>query len=291
MSAAALVAPLAAALALAVGATAIHRRLPPRLGSQVITVALGVVLLAAVPTLWLLSLSYVGHLPIIGGRLEWCAKAVGLREPVPHVAGIVALSVTAVGTWRASRVVTTFRRLRRDGVGFVEIAEHDRPLAFTLPGRAGHVVLSTGLVDLLDDAERDVVVAHERSHARHRHDRYVLTAQLADAVMPVVRPLARRLQFTLERWADEDAVAHCGDRTFVARTLGKVALHNVSPAISLSFAGLGVPARVAALLGPPPSSPSTTVYSMIWTTIGTTAALSLVQLHHVVRLVGALCPG
>ena len=114
--------------------------------------------------------------------------------------------------------------------GTVEITDHDQTFAFTLPGRGGQVVLSTGLIDMLDEAEQQVVLAHERAHAHHRHDRYLLTAQLAAAVMPLLRPLAGRLQFSLERWADETAVARCGDRGFVARTLGKVALRRITPA-------------------------------------------------------------
>lgn len=285
----ALVAPLGGALLFAMLSTTPHRRLPPRLASRIIAASLGLVLVAAVPTLWLVSFGYITHLPVLGGRLEWCAEVLGLREPVPHALGILGLAMTMIGTVRARRVVRVYRRLRVGEHGAVEIADHDRPFAFTMPGPSGRIVLSTGLVDLLDAKERAVVLAHERAHALLRHDRYLVTAELAEAVVPAVRPLSRRLQFTLERWADEIAVGECGDRGLVARTLGKVALRNLNPAPTLSFAGLGVPARVAALLAPPAVAPGAPMVGLVWSTTGVIGVLAAYQLHHLTLLIAALC--
>ncbi len=286
---ASLLAPVGIAALLAVIVTAAHRRLPPQLAARTVVVTLGVVLVAAAPTLWIISLGYLAHLPLFNGRLEWCAEAFGVREPIPSWAGLPALAVSTAGLLRARRVLRNYRRLRHDEGGSVEIVEHSRPFAFTLPGRSGHVVLSSGLADLLDDDEQQVVLAHERAHGHHRHDRYLLVAQLASATVPLVRPLTRRLRFSLERWADEAAVEHCGSRRVVALTLGKVALHNVSPAGALSFAGLGVPARVAALLAPPAGPPRSVEIAAIRLAIFATAVLAAFQLHHLGGLVAALC--
>ena len=108
--------------------------------------------------------------------------------------------------------------------------------------------------------------------------------------MPLPRPLAGRLQFSLERWADEAAVAQCGDRGFVARTLGKVALHS-TPAGAMSFAGLGVPARVAALLSPPMAPLRSSTHAALWCAILVTGVFATLQIHHLARLVTAYCPG
>ncbi|MEP7046659.1 MAG: M56 family metallopeptidase [Ilumatobacteraceae bacterium] len=283
--------PLGVALVLAVLVTAAHRRLPPVVASKAVTVTLAVVAIAAVPTLWIVSLGYLTHLPFLGGRLDWCAKALGVRDPIPGWVGLPTLALTAAGVARARAVIVAHRRLRHDHPGTIEIADHARPFAFTLPGRGGHIVLSSGLVNLLDDAEQAVVLAHEHAHARHRHDRYLLVAQLAAAVVPLLRPLAGRLQFSLERWADETAVAHCGDRGLVARTLGKVALRSITPVEAMSFAGLGVPARVAALLAPPATPLRSSARAALWGAITVTGALAAFQLHHLVRLLTALCAG
>lgn len=285
-----LLVPLAAAIALAVLVTATHRRLPPVLASRTVTITLGVVVVAAVPTLWIVSLGYLAHMPLFDGRLEWCAKAFGVHDPIPSSAGLPALAITISGIVRVRSVLKTYRLLRHDHPGSVEVTDHDRPFAFTLPGRGGHVVMSAALVAMLDDAEQEVVLAHETAHARHRHDRYLLTAQLAAAIVPALRPLAARLRFSLERWADESAVDECGDRRFVAHTLGKVALHSVSPVGALSFAGLGVPARVAALLSPPTITPRSSSLVVLWGAISVAGAMAVFQLHHLGGLITALCP-
>jgi beta-lactamase regulating signal transducer with metallopeptidase domain len=165
--------------------------------------------------------------------------------------------------------------------------------AYTLPGRGGQVVMSSGLVGELTPEELAVVLAHERAHALHRHDRHVLIADLANAVVPVVRPLQRRLVFALERWADETAVAITGaDRRMVAHTLARVALsHDVGPAPAVAFGGLGVAARVEALLDPPSLSRARLWVTVMSVGIGTVAAAGAVQVHHVVPLLVALCPG
>lgn len=281
--------PLVTAASFAVIVTGTHRRLPPVVAARAIAVLLAAVAVAAVPTLWIVSLGYIAHLPLLGGRLDWCAEALGVHHRVPTLLGVSALVVTIVGVVRMRVVLRNYRRLRHDHPGRVEVAEHAAPFAFTLPGRGGQVVLSSGLVDMLDEAEQQVVLAHENAHARNRHDRYLLTAQLIAAAVPSLRPLAGRLRFSLERYADEVAVEQCGDRGLVARTLGKVALRGVTPAGALSFAGLGVPARVAALLSPPPSALRLSGRAVLWSAITMTGALAVFQIHHVAVLIAALC--
>ena len=235
--------PLMVALALAVAVTAVHRRLPPVLAARTVLVTMTVVLGAGLPALWIASLGYLADAPLVGSRFRWCAEALGGHHPIPPAVGFVATSISAGGAWRLWRVLRVHRRLRRDATGAVEIASDERAFAFTLPGRGGQVVLSTGLVDLLDDSERGVVLAHEEAHARHRHDRYLLTAKLAASAIPFLHPLASRLRFSLERWADETAVQQCGDRRLVADTLAKVAMNQLPAAGMLGFNGLGVPPR------------------------------------------------
>ncbi len=286
-----LILPLLVALSLAVMVTTIHRRLPPVLAARAVAVTVVVVAGAAVPTLWIVGLGYFTHAPFLGSGLRWCIDVFGAHDRISPWIGLPSLLLAAIGTLRAARVVRAHRRLRHDHQGFVEIACHEQPFAFTLPGRGGHVVLSSGLVELLDDDERNVVLAHELAHATHRHDRYLLVAQLAVATIPMLRPLTSRLQFSLERWADEAAVEECGDRQFVARTLGKVALRSVTPVGAMSFAGLGVPARVSALLSAPAPTPRAPLLIGLWSAIVVTGALAAFQVHHLGSLVTALCPG
>lgn len=290
MNAATLFLPLAAAGALAMGVTTIHRRLPPALAARVVALSLLVIIAAAVPTLWIVSIGFVGHVPLIGPGFQWCAKAFGVHEQMPVWIGLPAFALVVFGTVRAAGVFRSYRRLRHDR-GELDVADDQRAFAYTLPGPGGHVVVSTGLVELLDDAEFDVVLAHEAAHGRYRHDRYLMISRIASASIPLLRPLTSRLEFSLERWADEYAAGHHGDREFVARTLGKVALSSTAPVGALSFAGLGVVARVEALLKPAVDEPRPSL--MLATSVGilATGVLSGVQMHHLVSLLTALCPG
>jgi Zn-dependent protease with chaperone function len=281
--------PLVVATSLAVLTTSVHRRLPPRLASRFVTVALVLVAVAAVPTMLLVAVAFLAHVPVIGLGFEWCARAFGLHAAVSPWIGVPVVAMIAWGGARTIAVVREHHQLRFDGMGTVHIADSSRPYAVTLPGTAGQIVVSTALLDALDEDERRVVIAHERAHARYRHDRYLLVAAFAAAALPPLRALSRRVAYSIERWADEAAAVVCGDRRLVAVTLGKVALH-VQPETVAGFAGLGVASRMAALLDPPLRTPHRAYVLAMWSAVLTVGAFSAYQLHHLERLLTALCP-
>jgi len=283
--------PLAVAVVLGALGTTFHRRLPAELAARTISVTLLAITFAALPSLWMLSLGYLAHTPLLGHELEWCSALLGVHADIPTVIGVPAVTLAVVGVVRALKVLRSHRSVRCDGAHIVDVVESHRPFAYTLPGSAGRIVLSTGLLDLLDAREQAVVLAHERSHGRHRHDRMLLLAQLADALLPMLAVLSRRLHFSLERWADSDAVREVrGDERLVARTLARVALAATPDAVpALAFAGLGVPARVAALLGPLPRSAGAATAAPLWGAIGFTAVMTVYQLHHLAMLIVDLC--
>jgi hypothetical protein len=284
--------PLGTAFALAVAATAAHRRLGPAVAARMLAVAVAAIVAAALPSMWILALGYLAHTSVLGEGFAWCKEALGLHDRVPWQVGVPALVFSFAGIVGVARVIAMQRRLRRLSGGPLEVADCDVAFAYTLPGRAGQIVVSTGLLELLDDDEQAVVLAHERAHGEHRHDRFLLLARLAETVLPPLRPLTRRLHFSLERWADEAAVAATGgDRRFVARTLAKTALAGAAPAGALSFMSLGVPARVAALMAPAPSRHNPALLGALWTGVVVAILISLWQLHHLASLLSMICPG
>jgi hypothetical protein len=52
----------------------------------------------------------------------------------------------------------------------VRVLEGTLPLAYCVPGREPRVVLSDGVLDVLDREQVDAVLAHEQTHLRHRHE-------------------------------------------------------------------------------------------------------------------------
>jgi hypothetical protein len=142
--------------------------------------------------------------------------------------------------------------------------------AYALPGSPGRIVVSGRLLAALDAPGQAALFAHERAHLAGRHHLFTTVAHLAAAANPLLLPVARAVDYTVERWADERAATVTGDRRLVAATIGRVALlaparprrmraaslaitgpRSRPRAISLAWAG-PVPRRVAALLAPPP---------------------------------------
>lgn len=289
MSLLALVVPLLAAATLALVATATHHRLPPRLAARCITLSLVLVMVGALPTLLVIAASFLTHVPFLGAGLQWCAHTFGFHATVPAWVGVPAVVLVVVGAIRMVRVLRLHRSIRCDCAGPVHVADDQRPFAVTLPGRGGQIVVSSGLIDLLEPAETEVVMAHEHAHARLRHDRYLLVAELSAAALPPVRPLARWARFSVERWADETAAAACGNRRLVAETVGKVALFGRPSPGMLGFAGSGVSNRVIALLQPPAPAPRAAGRIALGLAIAGTALASAYQIHHLGALLGAMC--
>ena len=281
--------PLLVTVSVAAVATSAHRRLPPRLATRFVTIALVLVILAALPTALVVAVAFLAHAPVVGFGFEWCAQAMGLHGSVPAWLGAPVVVLIAVGAVRAFRLLRQHRALRVEHTRPIHVAHSHKPYAVTLPGRAGQIVISTAMVELLDEDEQRIVVAHERAHAHYRHDRYLLTAEFAAAVLPPLRALAKRVNYSIERWADEAAAAACGDRRLVAITLGKVALKTNPPTVA-GFSGLGVASRMGALLEPPVPNPHRIHVVALWLSIVVTAGFSVYQLHHQERLLTALCP-
>ena len=135
------------------------------------------------------------------------------------------------------------------------------PVAYALAGDGGRIVVSTGMLRALAADERRVLLAHEAAHLRHRHHLLVAVADIAAAANPLMRPAARGVRRTVERWADEVAAAEVGDRRVAARSVARAALARsqfraAGSSVSGSAVALGlddgdVPARVQALLAPP----------------------------------------
>lgn len=141
--------------------------------------------------------------------------------------------------------------------------------AYTVPGRPGRIVVSTGMLDALDETGRRALFAHEHAHLHGRHYLFATAARLAAAANPLVRPLAGAVDYAVERWADEQAAHEVGDRRQVATAIATAAIATKrtrarrGPVLALGAVfsrdsglrldGAGpVPRRVAALLAPAP---------------------------------------
>lgn len=293
-----LVLPALATLVLAVPMVGGQRRLHPCVGARTLTLALAGLMLAVTAAVTTIAFGFLATLPWIGEHLDWCRSFARAHDQVSPWLGIPALGTLVVMVAMASR---TYRQARRElwapkcGTTGVRVVDDDRPDAYALGGDPGHVVVSTGMLRLLDPAERGVLFAHERSHLDHRHHRYLAFARVTAAAVPVLGFVTRRLRLALERWADEDAVeAAGGDRRLVARAILRAALARTDYDVSTTTLGLGavgVRPRVDALLSPTPVR-SWSPLAVLTVASGAVALVllgSALQVHHLLGFVTHVC--
>ncbi|TDD26773.1 M56 family peptidase [Kribbella turkmenica] len=218
--------------------------------------------------LGVLAFTWIGQFPLVASEGAWSPTVLRSDSPVPPgpaiVSGaLVALAVLSLllASARRARALLIVRRSCRDltAVGGLVVLDDDRPEAFITPRPAGRIIVTTGLLRRLNPQGLRVLLAHETSHLTHHHTWWTLTADLAAAVNPLLRPAARAVATAVERWADEDAARSVGDRRLVAATLVRVAQlqsryagSTVAATAGPAATGGDIVARVRALLAPPP---------------------------------------
>jgi Zn-dependent protease with chaperone function len=223
-------------------------------------------------------------------------RLVGVLGParVGALATGVGLAAGVLGALAASTVETArVRRRHRRVLGLVARAHPDTPgalvvdhpaaAAYCQPGLPAQVVVSAGALRLLDRAELAAVLAHERAHARSRHDLVLLPFAALLRLLPPVRltrELSEAVSLLVEMCADDAArrqhAAHplatallrfgaAGDLRTPAGALG------VAGGVAGEVAGDVIIARVHRLLAPQP--PVTwTVQALLLSAAGTAIA-------------------
>jgi Zn-dependent protease with chaperone function len=253
--------PVALSVLVAVISRLMVARLSPTRGT-VITVV-GAAVLCAAGTTWalvLLALTLLGFTPL--AVAEATERGVVLVQPVPGVVGALAAVALTFGLARVVRVARTRLATRRElrelcrscAPGELAVVPVDEPHAFAVPGRPGRVLVTQGLLALLDGKERRVVLAHERAHLTGRHSGLRAAAEVCAAINPMLVLVREAVAFLVERNADEHAATVSGSREITARALAKAALAeaNGSRQTALGFIACSVNARVAALHAAPP---------------------------------------
>jgi Zn-dependent protease with chaperone function len=214
----------------------------------------------AAVTLWQ-AVALAAVLAALGAGLS-LATGRGLAPdagPAARVAAVVALllTVTVLGRLLLSghRVGTSVRRLRRrhrelvdlllaDDAG-VRVLDHPTPMAYCLPGTRSRVVVSAGARSVLDPAELDAVLAHERAHLRARHDLVLEAFTVLHRAFPRVvtgETALTEVRLLVEVLADRSARRRTGAAPLV-RALVALA-DSRAPDAALGAGGSGLVERV-----------------------------------------------
>lgn len=154
---------------------------------------------------WPLLVVGIGLLALLLGSLLWEARSARLHRA-------------------RHREVLSLVSEPREGTPETRVIDTDLALAYSVAGGSGTTVVSTGLLALLDDEERDAVLAHEREHLRLRHD--LLTLAFASwhrmlPLLPATRTALEAVSAAIEIMADDAARRSVSDKAFV-RALMKV---------------------------------------------------------------------
>jgi Zn-dependent protease with chaperone function len=295
------------------GATArpLAARLEPSQAAWVLTAAAVVLAACSMAALALLAAYAAAQAPLIAAAGDYSAAVFRRGAPIPVAVGLAAAPALAAGAvaviimfgTRIRALAEAYRHAARlqpeDGIVVLPGPDID---AYALPGHPGRIVVTSRLLDCLDDRRRTALIAHEQAHLTGRHHLFAAAARLAGTANPLLIPVARAVDYTLERWADEHAAAITKDRTLVARTIGQVALlagprgrpegglalgiiRPLTTQVSLLRAG-PVPRRVAALLATPPRRqiPLLIVCTMVVLSAAAAAGLAAGDLHALIEL-------
>ncbi|MGW4215022.1 M48 family metalloprotease [Lentzea sp. NPDC004789] len=254
------------------GGTVLADRIRPDLAVRVL--AFSAVAAAAMSTVTLLAfaLKASAELPVVARWGGWSVDVVvadAVQAPwvlwlsVVWTAVVVcAVTVASVRRRRVLREVRAEVGWLDAGDGDVVLVEDERVDAFAVPGWRGgpnRIVVSTGVLRVLDERQRAAVIAHERAHLVGDHHVLMWITRLSAIAHPLLWLVVHKVAYLVERAADEAAAAEAGQsRRAVARAIGVAALAAAgaeTPRRGHVLAALGalpgvVPRRVSALLVP-----------------------------------------
>lgn len=246
-------------------APALARRLPPGVGTWLLSVGGLLAAAASTGSLALLAFPLIAQNKLLAARGGWSGAVLRHADPVATPVSLLAVAALLVVLTRlgpsARRRLAAVRAAYRLAAalpvpgGELAVIDGAGLQAYAVPGRPGRIVLSTGLLRALSPTQRRAVLAHERAHLVHRHHLHHTVAMLAAAANPLLGPLPSAVAMAAERWADESA-ARCCPRSVVADALAHAATGArrgaAIPDVVLGAAEGDVLFRILALRGPAP---------------------------------------
>jgi len=278
---------LGASVALGLSAPWLARSMPPGLAGPVLASGSAICAGCTLVSLALLTVSGLGTLSLAAHLGRWSTVVMAAAHPPPFWAGCAAGLLLLVlvdgramerGSLRASAVARRAGRARPGRCAALVVLPDRAPFAYAVAGvTRGQVAVSTGLLGLLDDAERAAVLAHEQAHLVGRHHLLRAVTVLAARADPLLCGLPPLVHLATERAADESAARSVGDRSVVARALCRAALGAHRPEAwpaPAGFAHDAVGVRVRSLLEPPPTR-RWPVLALALLLVGTVVATSL----------------
>jgi Zn-dependent protease with chaperone function len=235
---------------------------------------------------------HVHHLCLIhsphhaGHPLVWTLIALLLVSPMLLIGRAAMVGLTE---WRLGAALARSSQVSPLGSD-VRLVDSPRVMALTVGIVRPVVVLSTGLVQAVPPRTLDIVLAHERAHARRRDGAWAFLDSLVAGMLParVRTHWLRELALAREHACDLAAASAEGarGRLRVAAALVEIARYQLTPpAFGMSVVGTPLEARVRCLLDDSPRSRG-------WLTgpvsvVVVAVALGAGPVHHLIEYVAA----
>ncbi|WP_338653090.1 M56 family metallopeptidase [Sporosarcina psychrophila] len=158
--------------------------------------------------------------------------------------------------YEENTLTTEMNQTYSDGKdGFIVIS-HPSPIAITMGFVRPKIVLSTGLISLLNDDELNAVISHEMYHQKNRDPLTIFLMSLCSSTMgyiPILKWFNQKYSIIKELSADEYAI----EKQQTSVNLGsallkmlKVCKHEKMPFVYASFADTSVNYRIDYILNP-----------------------------------------
>lgn len=162
---------------------------------------------------------------------------------VGWLAFITSVSIPVGAAFRVRTVWKTLSSLRNNLDLFESVTHREReflilplaePTALSISDHRCRILVSEGLVQMVDDGMLAAILAHEQAHLTHRHQRILFCLSAVEGGIPFLRWSTSLVRLGLERWADEVAANHVG-RDRVAEALLRVIDLNLEPSCVPAF--------------------------------------------------------
>jgi Zn-dependent protease with chaperone function len=143
--------------------------------------------------------------------IQLAAVASGLMLALLLVGVLLTAIAGVVRTRRRHRALLALVAHGDPEVPGTLVVDHPAAAAYCVPGVRSQVVVSVGTLELLAPYELAAVLAHERAHARERHDLVLLPFASLRRILPQSRTVARTLgavELLIEMAADDRARRH-----------------------------------------------------------------------------------
>lgn len=139
---------------------------------------------------------------------------------------------------------------RRDAGLRATVVPHPEPMVYCLPGHAAQIVVTTGALHILTDAQLAAALRHERAHIAGRHHVMIGACEAFGRVfrgLPLTRRARSEVPLLLEMAADDHALRHC-TRDVLATALYSMATARMTDRAALAAGGPSTAIRIARIL-------------------------------------------